>query len=963
MNNNYIKIKNEFVDEISSDVTIYKHKKSGARICTIKNDDKNKVFLIGFRTPAINNGGLTHILEHSVLCGSKKYPVKDPFVELLKSSLATFLNAFTYPDKTCYPCASCNLQDFKNLMDVYMDAVFYPQIYNHEEIFRQEGWHYELFNEEDPITINGVVYNEMKGAFSNPSDTVSRLVFNSLFKDTSYGFESGGDPKYIPDLDYEEFKEFHKKYYSPSNSYIFVYGDIDMEERLNWLDKEYLSKFDVVDFDTTLKMQNPYDKPLYLSDHYSVQKDENLENKDFLTYNIAMKPDMNIKDMTALSIIVSALFSTPGAPLNELILKEGLAEAVEAYFDNELYQPMLSIKLSNANAKDEEKFINLINQELNKYYKDGLDKKTLSSMINFLSFKAKEKPFSSRFPQGLMTILSSLTYWLYDENKEIDGLYSIKYFDELKKELNTNYFENILKEYIIDNNHKSFVKLIASHDANEKEQKELEEKLKKYKDSLSNKEIKDLISKTKALKEYQNAKDSKEVLATLPKLKKEDLNIEPDWGKIERFDYEYPILFSDYNINGINYINYYFDITGISAEQIKYVGLFNDLFTELPTDIYSHLDISNFIMENAGQLSSSTLIYTDSFNEVHEQIKISFSSLNENVNKLNEFILNLLNKTKFDDKSLKTRIQEIKIRLNQNLPYGASRIAGVRAQSNFDLEYLMNDSISGLSYLSFINNLCNNFDLLKDEIVSNLEYIVKNFIISANVTIGFTGTNLEFNNVKDNLFYFVSKLNDLSCVLYQDNELKNNKEGFKTAFNVNYCAKAGRLDGINYNGFAEVLSQIINYNYLWQKIRVLGGAYGCNMTINKNNNVVLTSYRDPNIINTLNIFDELGDYISNLELTDDEILGFKISAISKTESILHKKDLTTLMQKMYFQGITYDMLKKIKEEIVNTNLADLKKFGKYIKEAIANGSCCVIGVDNKIIEAKDSFDEIKNLGE
>ena len=962
MNKNYIKIKNEYIDEISSNVTIYKHIKSGARVCTIENDDNNKVFDITFRTPAINNGGLTHILEHSVLCGSKKYPVKDPFVELLKSSLNTFLNAFTYADKTCYPVASCNLQDFKNLMDVYMDAVFYPEIYQHEEIFRQEGWHYELFNENDPITINGVVYNEMKGAFSNPSDTVSRLVFNSLFKDTSYGFESGGDPKYIPDLDYEEFKEFHKKYYSPSNSYIFIYGNCDMEERLNYLDNEYLSKFDVVDFDTALKTQPSYEKPLYLEDKYSIQKDESLENKDFLTYNVAMKPNMDMKDMLGLGIIVASLFQTPGAPLNELILKEGLAEAVDAYLDTELYQPMLSIKLSNANKANEERFIKLIDDKLNEYVKNGLDKKTLGSMINYLSFKAKEKPFSGRFPQGLMIILNSLSTWLYNENNSTLALYQVKYYDELKKDLESNYFEELLEKYIINNPHKSFVKLIASYDANEKDAKVLEEKLAAYKASLSKEEIKELIEKTKALKEYQQKGDTKEALDTLPKLKKEDLSTEPTWGHLERFDFEYPVLFSNYNVNGINYLNYYFDISGLSNEQVKYVSLFTDLFAQLPTDELSFLDITNFIMENTGTLNSSLNIYSDKNKEVHEQLVISFSALKENVSKVNNFIIGLLNKTNYKDDSLKTRIQELKIKLDQQFARGANRMAAIRAQSNFDLEYSKNDSATGISYLAFITNLINNFDSLKSELITNLEDIIRNFITSANVTIGFTGIEEEFNFNKDNIFEFVNKLNDLACVLYQDTELKNNKEGFKTAYNVNYCAKAGRLD-IPYSGSLEVLGQIINYNYLWQKVRVLGGAYGCSMIVNQNDNIALTSYRDPNLENTLKVYDELGDYVSNLELSDDEILGFKISTMSNFEIVMHNKDLASLMQRRYFKGITYDDLKKTKEEIVNSTLSDLKKYGKSIKNAILNGSLCVIGVDKNIEDSKGLFNDVRNLGE
>ena len=471
-----------------------------------------------------------------------------------------------------------------------------------------------------------------------------------------------------------------------------------------------------------------------------------------------------------------------------------------------------------------------------------------------------------------------------------------------------------------------------------------------------------MISKTKSLKEYQQQGDTKEALDTLPKLKKEDLSTEPTIGKLERFDFEYPVLFSNYNVNGINYINYYFDISGLSNEQIKYVSLFTDLFSQLPTDELSFLDITNFKMENTGSFGSSVNIYTDVNGEVHEQLLIGFSALKENVDKVNKFILNLLNKSNYNDESLKTRIQEIKIKLDQSFARSANRKALVRALSNFDLEYLKTDLASGIGYLSFINNLIKNFDNLKDEIISNLEDIIKNFITSANVTIGFVGTEDEFNFNKENVFEFVNSLNDLACVLYQDEELKNNKEAFKAAYNVNYCAKAGRLEK-PYSGALEVLTQIINYNYLWQKVRVLGGAYGCSMLVNQNNDIALSSYRDPNLENTLNIYDELGDYVSNLDLTEDEILGFKISAMSNFEIVMHDKDLAALMQRRYFKGLTYDALKKTKVEIVNTELKDLKEYGKYIKEAIFNGSTCVVGNEKKVNESQKLFSDIKNLGE
>ena len=422
---NYTKLQTKFIEDIQSNVTIYKHNKTNARICTIENDDNNKVFSIAFRTPPINNGGLTHILEHSVLCGSKNYPVKDPFVELIKGSLNTFLNAFTFPDKTMYPCASKNLKNFKNLMSVYMDAVFYPQIYKYEEIFMQEGWHYHILNEEDPITYNGVVYNEMKGAFSDPQQVLMRNIMHSLFPETPYGLESGGDPKYIPDLDYNEFLNFHKKFYHPTNSYIFLYGDCDMEERLNWLDEAYLKDFDAIDFNTEVPYQKPFDKPQYIKEYYPIPKEQSLENKTYLSYNVALPTTLDTKKMIATSILVDTLLNNPGAPLKQNLIDAKLGADVYAYFDDGLLQPILSVMIMNSNEDNEEKFINLLNEKLNSYLQNGLDHEALLSLIQYAEFKVREGKFSY-MPKGLEIEMTALSSWLYDENQPFHKLENLK---------------------------------------------------------------------------------------------------------------------------------------------------------------------------------------------------------------------------------------------------------------------------------------------------------------------------------------------------------------------------------------------------------------------------------------------------------------------------------------------------------------------------------------------------------
>lgn len=369
--------------DISAIGYLFRHKKSGARIAMVSNDDENKVFCIGFRTPPADSTGVPHILEHSVLCGSDKYPAKDPFVELMKGSLNTFLNAMTFPDKTIYPIASCNDVDYRNLTDVYMDAVLHPNIYKREQIFKQEGWHYELTDLDAPLTYNGVVYNEMKGAFSSPTQRVYRMCLNSLYPDTAYATESGGDPAYIPDLSYEQFLKFHSTLYHPANSYIFVYGNCDMEERLNYLDREYLSKYDRIDVNSVLVHQKPFDRMSRVEGMYSVTEDEGTENKTYLAYNASIGEAGDMKLSLAFTVLEYALFNAPGAPVRQALIDAGIGEDVSGSYDHSILQPMVTIMATNTDADREEEFIRIIKNSLKKLADEGINKDTLRAGINY----------------------------------------------------------------------------------------------------------------------------------------------------------------------------------------------------------------------------------------------------------------------------------------------------------------------------------------------------------------------------------------------------------------------------------------------------------------------------------------------------------------------------------------------------------------------------------------------------
>ena len=454
MHQAYELIREENLKDINAKGYVLRHKKSGAHISLVENDDENKVFYIGFRTPPTDSTGVPHIVEHTVLCGSDKYPLKDPFVELVKGSLNTFLNAMTYPDKTVYPIASCNDKDFKNLMDVYMDAVLHPNIYHDPEIFMQEGWHYELESREDELTLNGVVYNEMKGAFSSPDDVVNREVLNSLFPDNTYGNESGGDPKVIPKLTYEDFISFHKRYYHPCNSYIYLYGNMDMQERLDYLDREYLSKYEDIHLDSTIAKQKPFEQVLMVDKTYPISSAEDTEDGTYLAYSFAVGDALDQELYQAFDVLEYALISAPGAPVKQTLLERGIGKDIMGSYDTGMLQPMFSVVAKGANPEDKQAFMDTVKEVLEQQAKDGIDKKALLAGINAAQFSFREADFGS-FPKGLIFGLNCMDSWLYDPEQPFVHLYGVQVLDALKKKVDTGYFEDLIEKYLLSNHHAS----------------------------------------------------------------------------------------------------------------------------------------------------------------------------------------------------------------------------------------------------------------------------------------------------------------------------------------------------------------------------------------------------------------------------------------------------------------------------------------------------------------------------
>ena len=672
--------------DLNSEGLVFRHKKSGARIAVISNDDDNKVFFIGFRTPTNDSTGVPHIIEHTVLCGSKNYPVKDPFIELAKGSLNTFLNAMTFPDKTIYPVASCNDKDFQNLMSVYMDAVFYPNIYKYEEIFKQEGWHYELEDADSPITINGVVYNERKGAFSSADDVLSRQILNSLFPDTCYANESGGDPECIPDLTYEAYLDFHRRYYHPSNSYIYLYGDMNVEEKLQWLDEAYLSKYEKTEPDSEIRTQQAFETPVEVRKKYSISSSEPEENNTYLSYNLVLGTTLDAKLYQAFDILDYALVAAPGAPLKKALTDAGIGSEISGGYDSSIKQPTFSIIAKNANLSDKERFLAVIRETLESLVREGLNKKSLLAGINSSEFRYREADYGSS-PKGLLYGIQCLESWLYEDSEVFLHLEANAVYAYLREQVETGYFEGLIQKYFLDNTHASVVIVEPEKGLNAKVEAALEEKLKAYKESLSIEEIDTLIEATKALEAYQEEPSSKEDMAKIPMLKRADMKKEAQpFSNKERRVAGTMVMHHAIFSNGIIYLALLFDMQDVSEKDIPYIGILKAMLGYVDTANYSYADFANEVNFHTGGVSSTMGLYPSiqDKDEVKVMFEVRTRALADKLSDARKLLEEMMLTSNFkDEKRLREVLAELKSRLQMTLSGAGHSIASNRAMSYF----------------------------------------------------------------------------------------------------------------------------------------------------------------------------------------------------------------------------------------------------------------------------------------
>ena len=787
----YELIEKRYLEDISSDAYLIRHKKTAARLFIIENDDENKVFSIAFRTPPINDCGLTHILEHSVLCGSKEFPAKDPFVELAKGSMNTFLNAMTYPDMTVYPVASCNDKDFQNLMHVYLDAVFYPNIYDREEIFCQEGWHYELEDADGELTINGVVYNEMKGAFSSPEGVLERVNLNSLFPDTPYRYESGGDPEFIPELSYEEFLDFHRKYYHPSNSFIYIYGNADMDEKLSFLDEHYLSKFDRIQIDTAIPMQKPFDKPVRLEKTYSVTEDDDTEGKTYLSLNYCLGDCLDRKLYQAFGILEYVLISAPGAPVKQALIDAGIGEDVFSSYEPGLRQMMFSIIAKNTDPDREKEFLSVIRSTLEELVKNGLDKRMLLAGINISEFRYREAD-AGRFPIGLFEGLGVMDSWLYDEEEPFMHLMEGEIYAFLKDQVGTDYYTDLIKKYFLDNNHRSIVVTKPERGLTAKNENEIKEKLATFRKGLSKDEINGIVEGTAHLKAYQSEPSSKEDLEKIPLLSLDDMKKEPEPFHNRMTEVSGTrILHHDVESKGIAYINLIFDTAGLSETEQIYLGLLQEILGLVDTDRYSYKELSSETNIHTGGIGAglSIGVRLDDESNIYSNFNITAKALFPEVPKAFELMEEILVRSKLtDDKRLKEIIFELRSRLQMMVNMSGHSLASMRGMSYFSKSAGYIDRTGGIALYDYVVELSDSFDEKKDEFKEILNRVIRKLFTPDNLMADITCKGYDDAEFEKHVADIKRALGTREVLEKDDLPLPEPvrmNEGFKTASKVN----------------------------------------------------------------------------------------------------------------------------------------------------------------------------------
>jgi len=949
-------LRDQTVAEINSQARIYRHVKTGARLLSLENDDENKVFAIAFATPPSDDTGVAHIMEHSVLGGSRKYPLKDPFKELLKGSLQTFLNAFTAPDKTMYPVASQNLHDFYNLVGVYLDAVFQPLLA--PETFQQQGWHYEIDSMNGPLSYKGVVFNEMKGQYSSPDTLIAKYAVESLFPDTIYRHDSGGDPRAIPGLTYEQFRDFHRRYYHPANAYICFYGDDHSDERLRILD-DYLSNFDPLPPAPPIPLQPRLNEPRSLTYDYDAGQDAASARKAYLAVNWLLHDITDVETSLALEILAHSLVGTPASPLRKALIDSGLGEdLIRGGFDDGRRQAVFSTGLKGITVADADKVERLILDTLARLTGAGIDRNMILASLNTIEFRLREQN-SGGYPRGLMQIMAVVQVWMYGG----DPLSAIAFespLNSIKKAFSANprYFESLMQAYLLANMHRTRVLLKPDADVRRRMDAEEQQRLSAARVAMSSTEVKSVIENVQRLHQVQNTPDSPEALAAIPSLTLADLD-----KQIKRIPLHVDTaggvttLYHDLFTNGILYLDVGFNLRSLPQQYLPYAGLFGKLWLGMGTKTMDFVRLSQAIGQKTGGIGPVTYAGTHRDGTTNTSwLFLRGKSTTVQAQALLDILLDVLLGTHLDNRE---RLRQIVLAEKAGLeaallPRGHGMIYS-RLRSRFSEADWLNEQISGMSYLFFIRRLAERIEHDWPSVLADLQAVqqvlVNRDAMIANVTIDQTG----YAEIAPRLSAFTSAIpaRGPASAVWQP-ELARIWEGLTIPTQVNYVGKAARLYDLGYrlHGSAAVIVNYLHTNWMWERVRVQGGAYGGFCVFDDLSGVLgYLSYRDPNLVRTLQTYDETPGYLRTIDLTQQDLTRAIIGAIGRMDAyeLPDARGYTSMLR--YLTGTTDEIRQRLRDEILSTGVGDFRAFADVLDGVARHGIVAILGSEQAIAAA------------
>ncbi|GAB4484262.1 MAG: insulinase family protein [Anaerolineales bacterium] len=962
------------IPEIASTAKLYRHEKTGARLLSVVNSDENKVFGITFRTPPQTSNGIAHIMEHSVLCGSRKYPVKEPFIELAKSSLNTFLNAMTYPDKTCYPVASTNLKDFYNLVDVYLDAVLYPLI--PERTLQQEGWHYEMETPEDPLTFKGVVFNEMKGALSSPDDLLGEISQQSLYPDTPYGLNSGGDPAVIPDLTYAEFKAFHETYYHPSNAYIYFYGDDPEDERLRLLDS-WLETFERKEVDSALPLQPLWNEPRRVVHPYD--SGDSPDAKAYIAVNWLMPESTDVQTTLSLSILSHILLATPASPLKKALLDSGLGEDVTGGYQEELRQGYFSAGLKGVAPENLAKVETVIHETLTTLAENGIDPETVAASLNTIEFRLREQN-TGRFPRGLFLMLNALTSWLHDGDP-FSGLAFETPLQTVKSQPK-GYFEELIRRHLLENPHRVTVHLMPDPNEGKRRADAETARLEQAKAGMSPEQIETLIAEVAALKKHQETPDSPEALATIPALKISDIDPKAKTIPIEVGELAgAKLLTHNLPTNGLVYLDLGFDLHPLlpvagdkAANLLPFLGLMGRVLLQMGTKTQDYVALTQRIGKSTGGIWPGALISTirnsrDSALYFFLRGKATLEKSGELLDILRDVLLT----AKLDDRErFKQIVLEEKAGAEAGLIPGGHRVVNSRLRARFSEADWVSEQVGGLENLFFLRQLAEDIETDWNSVLARLEKTRELLINRAGMVVNVTTDAASYQTIAPGLENLLTSVpvHRLSNSTEQPANRTTGKlanEGLTIPAQVNYVGKGANLYALGYepNGSVNVINRYLGTTWLWDKIRVQGGAYGGFSQFDMpSGTFTFLSYRDPNILPTLENYDNTVKFLRNLELDESELTKSIIGAIGDLDAYLlpDAKGWTSMAR--HLTDYTDEERQKIRDEVLGTKLSDFKRFAEVLEQVAQNGEVVVLGAAEAIEKAnkeRQGFLDVKKV--